>query len=77
MKKYLFLSPAGVPKPALQKLEAAFKKATEDETFIQTCKNMGLPALYISGEECVKIYKELAGEYTVLLKDLGLYRKKP
>jgi tripartite-type tricarboxylate transporter receptor subunit TctC len=71
------VAPRGVAKPVLQKLEAAFKKATEDESFIQTCKNMGLPAFYVSGEECAKIYKELAGEYTILLKELGLYMKKP
>ena len=71
------VAPKGVPKPVLQKLEAAFKKATEDEGFVQVCKNMGLPAFFISGEECSKIYKETFDEYTVLLKELGLYMKKP
>lgn len=71
------VAPKGVPKPVLQKLEAAFKKATEDEGFVQVCNNMGLPAFYIPGEECAKIYTEAFDEYTVLLKEVGLYMKKP
>ena len=71
------VAPRGVPKPVLQKLEAAFQKATEDEGFVQVCNNMGLPAFYIPGEDCAKIYKEAFDEYTGLLKEVGLYMKKP
>jgi len=71
------VAPREVPKPILQKLGTTFKKATEDDGFIQVCKNLGMIPTYFSGEECTKIYKEAFEENTSLLKELGFYMKKP
>lgn len=64
-----FAVPKDTPKEVVEKLSAAFKKASEDPAYAEEMTKLGLPAKYADGEEYARMiklqyetYKELAKE---------------
>jgi len=64
-----FAVPKDTPKEVVEKLSAAFKKASEDPAYAEEMAKLGLPAKYADGEEYARMiklqyetYKELAKE---------------
>ena len=66
------LVPKGTPRPIINKLAAAFKKVTEDPSFIEMVKKFGDDANYLGSEEFTKFWRD---EYESR-RELGKIYKK-
>jgi tripartite-type tricarboxylate transporter receptor subunit TctC len=67
--------PRDLPKPITQTLEGAFKRATEDSSFIETMKRFQIGVFYMSGKEYSKFWRSKYDEMGKVLEALGLKGK--
>jgi tripartite-type tricarboxylate transporter receptor subunit TctC len=61
--------PAGTPKPVVDILTRAVKKAMESESFLKKMDELGFPIKYMDPEEYEKFWSELEQEVTPLMKE--------
>jgi tripartite-type tricarboxylate transporter receptor subunit TctC len=66
------LVPKGTPPSVINKLAAAFKKITEDPSFVEMIKKFGEEVNYLGPEEFTKMWKE---EYESRKQLAKLYKK--
>ncbi len=69
-------APADIPADALKVLEEAFLKYTKTDAFKKYCKDNMLTEAYMDGAAFGKFLDEWNGKYAVILKDMGLIKKK-
>lgn len=67
--------PKGLPEPIRQKLETGFKNAMKDSSFIETLKQLGLEANFMTGSEFSNQWRSQYHEMGRVLKTLGLVEK--
>ncbi len=61
--------PAGTPKPIVDTLSRAAKKAMEDESFRKKMEDMGYPVQYMNAEEYAKFWTETEADVAPLVKE--------
>ena len=64
--------PKGLPKPIVQKVHAAFKKAMDDPDFQKVLKSLDMPALYLDPADSEKLILKDNERYRKLVEKLGL-----
>jgi len=69
-------APAGIPADARKVLETAFFKYTQTDIFKKYCKDNMLSEAWMDGEAFGKFLTEWKAKYAVILKDMGLIKKK-
>jgi putative tricarboxylic transport membrane protein len=69
-------APADIPADAKKVLEEAFFKYTKTETFKKYCKDNMLSEAWMDGAAFGKFLEEWNAKYAVILKDMGLIKKK-
>jgi putative tricarboxylic transport membrane protein len=69
-------APADIPADALKVLEEAFLKYTKTDAFKKYCKDNMLTEAYMDGAAFGKFLEEWNGKYALILKDMGLIKKK-
>lgn len=69
------VGPKGLPKPIVEKLDAAFRKALEDPDVLAVMKQYDLTQLYLSSEDYAKAAKEEFEWSGRLVRKLGLEKK--
>ncbi len=62
-------APAGTPKPVVEILTKAIKKACEDEGFLKKMDDMGFPVQYMDPEEYAKFWSDLEQQVAPLVKE--------
>ena len=65
-----FAAPKGTPMEFIQRLADAFRKASEDPSYLKEMENMGLPVEYLGPEDFGKLNKEEYELYAPLVKEL-------
>jgi tripartite-type tricarboxylate transporter receptor subunit TctC len=72
-----FMGPAGMPKPAVEKLQNAFAKAMESKSFLDVLEKFDMPPAYLSSDGLTKLVQKDYSETGELIKSLGigLYKK--
>ncbi|PIV03026.1 MAG: tripartite tricarboxylate transporter substrate binding protein [Syntrophobacterales bacterium CG_4_8_14_3_um_filter_58_8] len=70
------VAPADIPADAKKVLEEAFFKYTKTETFKKYCKDNMLSEAWMDGAAFGKFLDEWNAKYAVILKDMGLIKKK-
>jgi len=66
------IGPKGLPKPMVQKLHDAFKKAMEDPDFLAVMKSFDMSTLYLNSEDYEKFVREDSARIQKLVQKLGL-----
>jgi putative tricarboxylic transport membrane protein len=69
-------APAGIPLDARKVLEEAVLKYRKTETFRKYCEDNMLSEAWMDSEGLGKFLEEWNGRYAVILKDMGLIKKK-
>ena len=69
-------APADIPADAKKVLEEAFFKYTKTETFKKYCRDNMLSEAWMDGAAFGKFLEEWNAKYAVILKDMGLIKKK-
>jgi tripartite-type tricarboxylate transporter receptor subunit TctC len=71
------MGPAGMPKPAVEKLQNAFAKAMESKAFLDVLDKFDMPPAYLSSDALTKLVNKDYAETGELIKSLGigLYKK--
>jgi len=69
-------APADIPADARKALEEAFYKYTKTEGFKKYCKDNMLSEAWMDGAAFGKFLEEWNAKYAVILKDMGLIKKK-
>jgi tripartite-type tricarboxylate transporter receptor subunit TctC len=64
--------PKGTPVPIVKKLEEAFKKAMEDQAFLQTMAKMDVLPIYQSGDDVAKYLASAYARYGKMIDDLNI-----
>lgn len=64
--------PAGMPKPIVEKLSSAFKKAIESAEFLEICKKMLFSRSYLGPEESTKFHHDQIEKVYKMFKELDL-----
>ncbi len=62
-------APAGTPKPIVETLTKAIKKACEDEGFVKKMDELGFPIQYMDSDEYAKFWSELEQQTAPLVKE--------
>lgn len=62
-------APAGTPKPIVDILTKAIKKACEDEGFLKKMDDLGFPVQYMDSEEYTKFWSEMEQQTDPLVKE--------
>jgi putative tricarboxylic transport membrane protein len=70
------VAPADIPADARTVLEQAFIKYTQTEAFRKYCKDNMLTEAWMDGNAFGKFLEEWNGRYSVILRDMGLIKKK-
>lgn len=70
------VAPADIPAEARRVLEQAFFKYTQTEIFKKYSRDNMLTDAWLDGEAFRKFLEEWNGKYAVILKDMGLIKKK-
>jgi putative tricarboxylic transport membrane protein len=70
------VAPADIPSESRKVLEQAFFKYTQTETFKRYCKDNMLTEAWLDGAAFGKFLEEWNGRYAVILKDMGLIKKR-
>jgi tripartite-type tricarboxylate transporter receptor subunit TctC len=65
-----FAAPKGTPKEIIDKLAAAFQKASGDPNYLKEMENMGLPVEFLGPAEFGKLIKDEYELYGPLVKEL-------
>ena len=66
------IGPKGLPKPMVQKLHDAFKKAMEDPEFLTVMKSFDMTSLYLNSEDYEKFIRQDSERIQKLVQKLGL-----
>jgi len=66
------IAPKGLPKPMVQKLHDAFKKAMEDPEFLAVMKSFDMSTLYLNSEDYEKFVRQDSERIQKLVQKLGL-----
>ncbi len=69
------VAPKGTPKEIVKTLEAAFGAAVKDPAYVKACQNLGLSAVYASGDTFFADVKEEYKARGPILEKLGLKKK--
>jgi tripartite-type tricarboxylate transporter receptor subunit TctC len=69
-------TPRGVPKPALDKLRDAFKKAMDDPEFIAIMNKIYIPPAYKTAEEYRNLVEVGYKESEPIIRELGLHKSQ-
>jgi len=69
-------APRGVPKPIMDKLRDAFKKAIDDPEFLEVMKRIYIPVAYRSAEEYQKLVETGYKENEAMILELGLHKSQ-
>jgi tripartite-type tricarboxylate transporter receptor subunit TctC len=69
------IGPKGLPKPMVQKLHDAFKKATEDPEFLTVMKSFDMTTLYLNSEDYEKFVRQDSERIQKLVQKLGLHKQ--
>ena len=67
--------PKGLPGPIVSKLHDAFRKGMDDPGFDAVLKKMGMPMLYLAGEELLKSNRENFERMKKVVEKLELQKK--
>ncbi len=67
--------PKGLPVPIVGKLHDSFRKAMDDPGFDAVLKKLGMPQLYLAGEELLKSNREDFDRMKKAVEKLGLDKK--
>jgi len=72
-----FMGPAGMPRPAVEKLQNAFAKAMESKPFLDVMDKFDMPPAYLGSDALTKLVQKDYTETGDLIKSLGigLYKK--
>jgi tripartite-type tricarboxylate transporter receptor subunit TctC len=68
-------APKGLPAPIVSKLHDAFRKGMDDPAFDAVLKKLGMPQLYLAGEELLKSNREDFSRMKRIVEKLGLEKK--
>ena len=66
------IGPKGLPKPMVQRLHDAFKKAMDDPEFLAVMKSFDMNTLYLNSEDYEKFVREDSARIQKLVQKLGL-----
>ena len=66
------IGPKGLPKPMIQRLHDAFKKAMDDPDFLAVMKNFDMSTLYLNSEDYEKFVRQDSARIQQLVQKLGL-----
>lgn len=69
---YLVVAPRGTPAPIVKKLEEAFRRATDDQEFINYMKKAEIPIAYRDSEGTKKHLEEAYNRFGKMVVDLKL-----
>jgi tripartite-type tricarboxylate transporter receptor subunit TctC len=69
------VAPKGVPEPIIKKLEAVFKEARKDPTFIEEMGKLRVEICYLSGKEYSDLWRKEYYEMGKVIKFLGIGEK--
>ncbi len=69
------IGPKGLPKPMVQKLHDAFKKAMEDPDFLAVMKSFDMNTLYLNSEDYEKFVRQDSERIQKLVQKLGLHKQ--
>lgn len=64
--------PKNMPKPIVERLHSAFKKAMEDPNFQATLKQFDMPMFYLGPEDCENLARQDAKKLDKILRKIGL-----
>jgi putative tricarboxylic transport membrane protein len=70
------VAPADIPADAHKTLEQAFYKYTQTDTFKKYCKDNMLTEAWMDGAAFGKFLEDWNGRYAIILRDMGLLKKK-
>jgi len=66
------VGPAGIPKPVVNKLVDAFKRAMDSPEFVNVMKNSNIPIVYRGPEEFSKYNEDYTKRTYKMLKEIGV-----
>jgi len=69
------IGPKGLPKPMVQKLHDAFKKAMDDPEFLAVMKSFDMNTLYLNSEDYEKFVRQDSARIQKLVQKLGLQKQ--
>jgi tripartite-type tricarboxylate transporter receptor subunit TctC len=69
------IGPKGLPKPMVQKLHDAFKKAVDDPEFLAVMKSFDMSTLYLNSEDYEKFIRQDSERIQKLVQKLGLHKQ--
>ncbi|TRZ51137.1 tripartite tricarboxylate transporter substrate binding protein [bacterium] len=69
-------TPKGVPKPAMDKLRDAFKKAIDDPDFLEIMKRLYIPVAYRTPEQYRKMVEVGYKENEAMMLEVGLHKSQ-
>jgi tripartite-type tricarboxylate transporter receptor subunit TctC len=69
-------TPKGVPKPAMDKLRDAFKKAMDDPEFLEIMNKIFIPPAYKTPEEYKNLVEVGFKESETMIRELGLHKSQ-
>jgi tripartite-type tricarboxylate transporter receptor subunit TctC len=69
------MGPKGIPKPIVQRIQEAAKKATEEPEFTEALKKLDMAILYQTTEEYEKFVRQDFESIGKVVKALGLDKK--
>jgi tripartite-type tricarboxylate transporter receptor subunit TctC len=69
-------APKGVPKPAMDKLRDAFKRAMDDPEFIEIMNKIYIPPAYKTAEEYKNLVEVGYKESETMIRELGLHKSQ-
>jgi len=69
------IGPKGLPKPMIQRLHDAFKKAMDDPDFLAVMKNFDMSTLYLNSEDYEKFVRQDSERIQKLVQKLGLHKQ--
>ncbi len=75
MQYYAAAVPKGTPEPIIQKLRSVFEQISKDKSFLNLVSKLGVPVVFIPGDEMAKIYIETREAKRPLVENLGLSPK--
>jgi len=75
MQYYAAAVPKGTPEPIVQKLRSVFEQISKDKSFLNLINKLGVPVVYVPGDEIAKIYIEIREAKRPLVEKLGLTPK--
>jgi tripartite-type tricarboxylate transporter receptor subunit TctC len=69
------IGPKGMPKPIVMKLDEAFKKAMDDQEFLEVMKKFDFAPAYLKSEDYEKFLRQDSERFRKLVEKLGLQKK--